>query len=59
MIKKEEPKRKDDESAQAEMLEDRIALAILNPKKGPEPPPYPPGALYGLIERRNLPRTED
>ena len=47
-----EEKRED--SVKAEKLEEKIAPALLNPKKGPIPPPYPPGADYSLIKRKNL-----
>lgn len=53
-MKENEKATKSDEPVQAEKLEDKIALAMFNPKKGPEPPPYPPGSLYGLISRHNL-----
>ena len=53
-MKKEEEKIKKESESGAEKLEEKIALALLNPKKGPPAPPYPPGTLYGLISRRNL-----
>ena len=43
-----------DEELTAERLEEKIVPALINPKKGPVPPPYPPGADYSLIRRRNL-----
>jgi hypothetical protein len=49
---------KREEPLHAERLESKIAPAILNPKKGPIPPPYPPGADYSLIKRSNLLRSE-
>lgn len=45
---------KREDSIKAEKLEEKIAPALLNPKKGPIPPPYPPGADYSLIKRKNL-----
>ena len=53
MKKEEERTRKEDE-IRAEKLEEKVALSLINPKKGPTPPPYPPGTLYGLISRRSL-----
>ena len=53
MKKEEERIRKEDE-IRAEKLEEKIALSLINPKKGPKPPPYPPGTRYGLISRHGL-----
>ena len=36
-----------------EELERRVAPAVAD-KKAPIPPPYPPGADYGLVRRDNL-----
>ena len=36
-----------------ERLEKRLAPAVAA-KKAPFPPPYPPGADYGLVRRGNL-----
>jgi len=41
-----------------ERLEERELLFVLNPKKTPAPPPYPPGTRYGLLRRENLPPQE-
>ena len=42
------------ERLSVEELERRIALSVPDQKKNPFPPPYPPGALYGLAKRSNL-----
>jgi hypothetical protein len=44
---------------QIERLEERVALSLVTPKKAPEPPPYPPGTLYGLARRENIPTAEE
>ena len=36
-----------------EELEKRVAPAVAD-KKGPVPPPYPPGTKYGLVRRENI-----
>ena len=41
------------ETLTVEELEARIAPTAID-KKVPIPPPYPPGADYGLIRRENL-----
>ncbi len=42
---------------EVERLEEKVALSIVAPKKAPEPPPYPPGSLYGLAKRENIVRA--
>jgi len=37
-----------------ESLEERIAPSATPAKKVPNPPPYAPGTLYGLVRRGNL-----
>ncbi len=37
-----------------EEMEKRVAPSVAN-KKAPVPPPYAPGAKYGLVSRANLP----
>jgi hypothetical protein len=58
MKEEDQANTKGSEPVRVEKLEEKIAPAILNPKKGPMPPPYPPGAMYGLICRDVLIHTE-
>jgi hypothetical protein len=50
--KNKREKNKKENRLSIEELEKRVAPAV--PKKTPVPPPYPPGADYGLVSRRNL-----
>ncbi|MBN1947943.1 MAG: hypothetical protein JW797_19910 [Bradymonadales bacterium] len=42
-----------DQALTVEELEQRLAPGVID-KKAPMPPPYPPGADYGLVRRDNL-----
>jgi len=53
MKKEEEVKKESRKGLTVEELEKRVAPAVAD-KKAPVPPPYPPGADYGLIRRDNL-----
>jgi hypothetical protein len=39
---------------EVEELEKRVALSVPDQKKNPNPAPYMPGTLYGLVKRKNL-----